>query len=171
MPSFLNTTIQVLNLKSLVVYYTRDGNTRFVAETIAAEIGADLEEVIDLKKRSGIFGYLSGGRDAIQGKETKISPSVKSPAGYELIVVGSPIWAGRPAPALTTYLKKNDLSGKKVAVFFSQDGKKITGFKQANALMSNSECIGELSVIQPLVNKEKSEKQIVDWCKTLIAKR
>ncbi len=157
-------------MKSLVVYYTRDGNTRFVAETIAAEIGADIEEVVDLKKRSGILGYLTGGRDAMQGKETKISPTIKSPVGYELIVVGSPIWAGRPAPAITTYLKKNDLSGKRVAIFFSQGGKKITGFEQTKALMSNSECIGELSVIQPLENKQKSEKQIVDWCKTLITK-
>jgi len=157
-------------MKSLVVYYTRDGNTRFVAETIAAEIGADLEEVVDLKKRSGILGYLSGGRDAMQGKETKISPTIKSPAGYELIVVGSPIWAGKPAPALTTYLRKNDLSGKKVAVFFSQGGKKITGFEQTKAFMPNSECIGELSVIQPLGNKDESEKQIVEWCKTLITK-
>jgi flavodoxin len=157
-------------MKSLVVYYTRDGNTRFVAETIAAEIGADIEEVVDLKKRSGILGYLGGGRDAMQGKETKLSPTIKSPAGYELIVVGSPIWAGKPAPALTTYLKKNDLSGKKVAVFFSQGGKKITGFEQAKTLMPNSECIGELSVIQPLGNKDESEKQIVEWCKTLITK-
>jgi len=157
-------------MKSLVVYYTRGGNTRFVGETIAAEIGADLEEVVDLKKRSGIFGYLSGGKDARQGKETKISPTIKFPAGYELVVVGCPIWAGRPAPALTTYLRKNDLSGKKVAVFFSQGGKKITGFEQAKALLPNSECIGELSVIQPLGNKEGSEKQIVDWCKALIAK-
>jgi len=170
MPSRLNTTMQGLYLKSLVVYYTRGGNTRFVAETIAAEIGADIEEVIDLKKRSGILGYLSGGRDAWQGKETKISPTIKSSAGYDLIVVGSPIWAGRPAPAITTYLKKNDLSDKKVAVFFSQGGKKITGFRQAKALMPNSQCIGELSVTQPLNHKEESEKQIVDWCKTLIAK-
>jgi flavodoxin len=157
-------------MKSLVVYYTRGGNTRFVAETIAAEIGADLEEVVDLKKRSGILGYLSGGKDARQGKETEISPTIKSPAGYELVVVGCPIWAGRPAPALTTYLRKNDLSGKKVAVYFSQGGKKITGFEQAKALLPNSECIGELSVIKPLGNKEGSEKQIVDWCKKLIAK-
>lgn len=170
MPSQLNTPMQGLRLKSLVVYYTRGGNTRFIAETIAAEIGADIEEVIDLKKRSGILGYLSGGRDAMQGKETEISPTIKSPVDYELIVVGGPIWAGKPAPAITTYLKKNDLSGKKVAVFFSQGGKKITGFEQAKALISNSECIGELSVIQPLGNKEESEKQIVDWCKTLIAK-
>ena len=157
-------------MKSLVVYYTRGGNTRFVAETIVAEIGADLEEVVDLKKRSGILGYLRGGRDASQGRETEISPTVKSPTAYELIILGSPIWAGKPAPAINTYINKNDLSGKKVAVFFSQGGKKITGFEEAKALMSNSECIGELSVIQPLRNKEESEKQIVDWCKTLIAK-
>ncbi|MGE5575298.1 MAG: flavodoxin family protein [Ignavibacteria bacterium] len=157
-------------MKSLVVYYTRGGNTRFVAETIAAEIGADIEEVVDLKKRSGILGYLNGGRDARQGKETEISPNVKSPDGYELILVGSPIWAGRPAPAITTYLKKNDLSGKKVGVFFSQGGKKPNGFEQAKALMPNSEFVGELSVTQPLSNKEKSEKQIVEWCKELISK-
>jgi flavodoxin len=162
--------MQGLYLKSLVVYYTRDGNTRFVAETIAAEIGADIEEVIDLKKRSGVLGYLRGGRDARQGKETEISPTTKSLTGYELIVVGSPIWAGRPTPAIITYLKKNDLSDKKVAVFFSQGGKKPSGFEQAKALIPNSQCIGELSVSRPLGRKEESEKQIVDWCKTLIAK-
>ena len=43
-------------MKSLVVYYTRTGNARFVAETIAAEIGSDVEEVIDLKKRTGALG-------------------------------------------------------------------------------------------------------------------
>jgi len=38
-------------LKSLVVYYSRTGNTRFVAEKIAKEIGADFEEIVDKKKR------------------------------------------------------------------------------------------------------------------------
>ena len=36
-------------VKSLVVYYTRDGNTKFVAETVAAELGSDIEEVVDMK--------------------------------------------------------------------------------------------------------------------------
>jgi flavodoxin len=157
-------------LKSLVVYYTRSGNSRFVAQTIAAEVGADVEEIVDLKKRSGVFGYLSGGSDARRGKETEIAPTTKSPADYDLIIFGSPIWAGRPAPAITTYLKKNDVSGKKVAVFFSQGGKKPTGFEQTKALMPNSECIGELSLTSPLGNKEECEKQISDWCKSLTAK-
>jgi flavodoxin len=156
-------------LKSLVVYYSRTGNARFVAETIAAEIGADVEEVVDLKKRSGPIGYLSGGSEARRGKETEIAPTKKSPADYDLIIVGTPIWASRPSPAILTYLKKNDLSGKKVAVFFSQGGKKPSGIDQTKALMPNSECIGELTLTNPLENKVESEKQIVEWCKTLIA--
>jgi flavodoxin len=156
-------------LKSLVVYYTRTGNARFAAETIAAEIGADVEEVIDLKKRSGALGYLSGGSDARRGKETEIAPTKKSPAAYDLIIVGTPVWAARPAPAITTYLKKNDLSGKKVAVFFTQGGKNPQGIDQTKALMPKSECIGELTLINALENKVESEKQIVEWCKTLTA--
>ena len=134
------------NLKSLVVYYTRTGNSRFVAETIAAEIGADVEEVIDMKKRSGVFGYLSGGKDARQGKETQIAPTKKFLADYDLIIVGTPIWAGRTTPAITTYLKKNNLSGKKVAVFFTQGGKKPQGIEQIKALMPNSECISRTHI-------------------------
>jgi flavodoxin len=156
-------------LKSLVVYYTRTGNARFVAETIAAEIGSDAEEVIDMKKRSGILGYLGGGRDARQGKETQIAPSKKSPADYELIIVGTPVWASRPTPAISTYLKKNDLSGKKIAIFFTQGGKKPRGIEQTKALIPNSECIGELTVVNPLKDKEASEKKITEWCKTLIS--
>ena len=142
-------------MKSLVVYYTRTGNSRFVAETIAAEVGADIEEVVDLKKRSGILGYLGGGRDARQGKETEIAPIKKSPADYQLVIVGTPIWAGKPTPAITTYLKKNDLSGKKVAVFFAQGGKKLQGIDQTKALMANSDWIGELSIVSALGNKEE----------------
>lgn len=154
-------------MKSLVVYYSRTGNARFVAETIAAEIGADLEEVVDLKKRSGTLGFLNGGLDARRSKKTEISPTTKSPADYDLIIVGTPVWAGRPSPAIATYLKKNELSGKKVALFFTQGGKKPAAIDQTKALMPNSNCIGQLSLVNPLATKKESENQIMAWCKTL----
>ena len=157
-----------MNLKSLVVYYSRTGNARFAAETIAAEIGADIEEVIDQKKRNGPLGFLTGGSDARRGKETEISPTVKSPAEYDLIIVGTPVWASRPSPAIATYLKKNNLSGKKVAFFFTRGGKKPTALDETKTLIPNSEFIGQLSLINPILTKDESEKQIRDWCKTLI---
>jgi flavodoxin len=154
-------------LKSLVVFYSRTGNARFVAQTIAAQVGSDTEEVIDLKKRSGVIGFLRGGMDARRGKETEISPTQKSPADYDLIIVGTPIWDGRPTPAITTYLKKNNLSGKKVAVFFVQGGKRPQGIEQIKALIPNSTYLGEVSIIDALKNKEETERQIMEWCKTL----
>ena len=153
-------------MKSLIVYYSRTGNARYVAQTISSQIGAEIEEVIDLKKRGGVLGFLSGGKDARNGKETEISPSTKSPADYDLIVVGTPIWAGKPTPAIVTYLKKNDLSGKKVAVFFTQGGKKPQGVEEIKALIPNSMFEGELALINPSRNKVESEGKIVEWCKT-----
>lgn len=161
--------LQGLKLKTLIVYYSRTGNARFVAETIAVEMGADVEEIIDQKKRSGILGFIRGGSDARSGKGTEIAPTQKSPADYDLIIFGSPIWASNPTPAITTYLRKNDLAGKKVAVFFTQGGKKQVGVDQTKALMPNSNCISVLSLTNPSNKKEESEKQIKEWCKTLTA--
>ena len=154
-------------MKSLVVFYSRTGSARFVAQTIAAEVGSDIEEIIDLKKRSGVLGFIIGGFDARRGKETKIAPTQKSPVDYDLIIVGTPIWAGRPTPAITTFLKKTDLSGKMVAVFFVQGGKKPQGIEQTKTLITNANYLGQLSLIDALKNKDESEKQIVEWCKTL----
>ena len=154
-------------MKSLVVFYSRTGNARFVAQTVAAEVGADIEEVIDLKKRSGIIGYLGGGSDARRGKETLLGPTQKSPADYDLVIVGTPIWGGRPTPAITTWLKKNNLSGKKVAVFFVQGGKRPQGIEQTKALIPNSTYLGEIAIINALKNKAETERRIMEWCKTL----
>lgn len=55
----------------LVVYYSRTGATRKVAEYITKQLGADMEEIIDMKKRSGIWGFLIGGRDALRKKKRK----------------------------------------------------------------------------------------------------
>jgi len=117
----LNTgLLDLIRLKTLVVYYSRIGNARFVAQTIAAEVGADIEEVMNQKKRSGPTGFFTGDSDAIRGKETKISPTTKGPTEYDLIIVGTPVWASRPTPAITTSLKNNDLSTKKVSLFLTR---------------------------------------------------
>jgi flavodoxin len=161
--------LEIGQMKSLVVYYSRTGNTKFVAETIAAEIGADVEEIVDQKNRMGVGGWLSAGKDARQEKETEIALTMRSPANYDLIVVGTPIWASRITPAIITYLKKNDLSGKKVAAFFVQDGKTPFPPDQIKVLVPNSVWIGDVSIASALKNKEKSEKQVKEWSQTLIS--
>jgi flavodoxin len=153
-------------MKILVVYYTRTGNSKFAAETIAAELGADIEEVVDLKNRQGRLAYMSCGRDAMSGKETEIARTNRNPADYDLIIIAQPVWAWTLTPAIRTYLNRNDLSGKKVALFFGGSNLR-EAVEKTKALMPNSTFLGVLAFDEPLKNREEAKKRIAEWCKTL----
>lgn len=154
-------------MKSLVVYYSRTGNAKFVAETIAATIGADVEEVVDLKKRGGPIGFITGGKDATQGKETEIAETKRSPKDYDLIVIGTPVWSSSPTPAIRTYINHNDLAGKKVAIFLTTGKTNQKALDKTKALLSSSQLVGDLMLEEPLNKKEEAEKSIDAWCETL----
>jgi flavodoxin len=104
-------------MKTLVVHYSRSSNTKKIAEEISNKIKCDVEEIIDTKNRKGIIGWLISGRDAHSKKLTSIKEIKKDPAKYDLVVLGTPIWAGLMAPAVRTYLNENKGKFKNVAFF------------------------------------------------------
>ncbi|MCW4030719.1 MAG: flavodoxin [Candidatus Bathyarchaeota archaeon] len=154
-------------MKTLVTYYSRTGTTKFVAETIAAELGADIEEIVDLKKRSGKIGWIIAGKESTQEKQADLAPTKLSPKDYDLIVLGTPIWAGKPTPAIRTYVAKNDLSGKKVALFFTADSIATAAVERTKALVTNVVLVGDVVLARPLVNRDETKKRIVEWCNSL----
>jgi len=103
--------------KILVVYYSRTGTTKMVAEKLAKKFGADLEELIDLHKRTGLFGFASAGKDALSKKNTAIQRLKHSLADYDFIIIGGPTWASHITPAVRTFIAQNNFAGKKIALF------------------------------------------------------
>jgi flavodoxin len=154
-------------MKSLVVYYSRTGNAKFVAETVAKELNADIEEIVDLKSRKGTIGWISAGSADQGGKETEIAPTIKKPEDYELIVIGTPVWAWAPSAAIRTWLTHNDLTGKKVALFFTMDSNLKQAVEKTKAIAPNAMWVGELALAKAVENKEDAVKKIADWCNTL----
>jgi flavodoxin len=104
------------HMTCLVVYYSRTGNNRTIAESIASRISADIDEIVDKKNRQGRLNWLLAGRDSRAGKLTEIEYQ-KNPQDYDTIIIGAPIWAWNPIPPLRTYLKEVDLKGKRVSFF------------------------------------------------------
>lgn len=88
----------------LVVYYSRSGKTRSVAKKIVDVLKCDEEEIVDLKDRSGILGYVTSIYDAIKKKTTEIKPITKNLDSYENIILCSPVWASDVPPAVRTFL-------------------------------------------------------------------
>ena len=109
-------------MKVLVVVYSRSGNTRRLAREISGNFDGDLEDLEDLKDRSGILGYLRSGWDSFRGKETEIGSIKYDPSDYQLVILGFPIWAGSIPPAIRTYLRKEGDKIDNLASFCTMKG-------------------------------------------------
>jgi len=139
-------------MKTLVVFYSRTGFTKKLALALAAQLQADAEELVDNKSRKGIMGWLTGGRDALKKFMTIISPVQKDPAQYDLVVLGSPVWAGTMAPALRTYLTQQKAKFKKSACFCTMGGSGDQGlFAQVEEILGQ----------KPLATMTIRTKQVV----------
>ena len=101
--------------KTLVVYHTSSGNTRKVAEALAASLGADLEQIqpqapveVNIKAK-GLRNFLNMGKVVWSGKlgrESAIADAAHDPANYDLVVVGTPVYADTlPAPVRSYLLR------------------------------------------------------------------
>jgi flavodoxin len=89
----------------LVVYYSRSGVTARVARSLAARLGADVEEIVDRSDRSGPSGFVRSLIDALLERPAKINAVKHAPSAYELVVIATPVWAHRLAAPMNAWLK------------------------------------------------------------------
>ena len=90
----------------LCIYFSRSGNTRAAAEQIAAALDAELAEITDAQDRSGLKGYFRSGLDAMRRTVQPIDPlqTERPLTDYRLVILASPVWAGRCASPVRALL-------------------------------------------------------------------
>lgn len=155
-------------MKSLVVYYSRTGKTRFVAEKIADYFDADIEEIIDKTDRSGKYGFLKSVVEAVVNAETEIESLNYSPKDYEHILLGCPVWTRKLPPAVRTYLKKVNMSEKQISFFNTNDSNENQNtFSAMKEFANNQNPVGKLVVSKVFKDREESAKKVEEWCEKI----
>lgn len=158
-------------MKILIAYYSKTGNTEFVAEKLAEELSRDNTvelKKIELKKPMGVF---KGIMDARRGKEPEIFDLGISPADYDIVCIGCPIWAFNPHPAFNSFVSQcGSLSGIKTVVFATHGG-----MGQKNAIRKMVDRVknkGAESVLCAdfiVKEKEKTAKEIESFARNLLS--
>lgn len=92
--------------------------TKVLASYIAKLLNADLEEIIDTKKRTGLLWYLIAGKDAAQKRLTKIQDLVHDPSAYDMVCIGTPVWDFTMSTAIRTFLTTYDKKLPASLIFF-----------------------------------------------------
>lgn len=104
--------------KILVVYYSRTGVTKKLGDYMADLLGADREEIIDMKKRAGMVWYIIAWRDAALQRQTTIQEVIYDVSRYDVVCIWTPVWDFTMSAAIRTYLTKYETKLPATLVFF-----------------------------------------------------
>ncbi len=146
--------------KSLILYYSRTGNTRTYCEVIQKTLNAEIIEIKDLNSRQGGLGIVGGMLKTLLGMHTDIEPEKVDLAPYEVIIIGSPIWASKVTPAIRTFIETNSFNGKKVIMFNTSDLFVEEKYQEKNKAMVQAVGADVIGYFQVNVMKEVAGEKV-----------
>jgi len=156
--------------KTLVVFYSRSGVTKKVALEISRNLNCEIEEIIDKKKRSGVFGFIRSGFEAIKKKLPEIAQIAKNPENYDLLILGTPVWASNISSPLRTYIVNYKGRFKNVSFFSTQSSSRETKVFAEFEEMCEKKPISILKLREKDVKRNEYAKKIEEYCAVISKK-
>ncbi len=156
-------------MKILVVYYSLSGNTQFIAESIADCVHADILRLKPLKDvKNNAFKFFVGGKQAA----TKQKPGLQSynvdPAQYDVIIIGTPVWASTMTPAVRSFIEQKELQGKKIGLYMCSRGGPGKTLTHMEDLLEGNEILGKIGFREPIKGQDSQKEKACNWAKELL---
>jgi flavodoxin len=159
-------------MKTIIVYYSLEGNTDYAAKHIASELGADLLRLEPEKAypSSGFKKFFWGGKSAVMAETPKLVPYTFNSSAYDRIVFGFPVWAGNVTPPIRTFVKENNLDGKLIAAYACESGAGAEkAFEKLKAALGIETFEAELILIDPKTKpSEENDQKLKLFCSKLM---
>jgi flavodoxin len=116
---------QKFPVNALVAYFSVSGHTKTAAAAIASALSADLEQIESARPlpRNRIALYMFGAYAAKKKREWAAKPASSKLANYDLVIIGTPIWAWTLNPVVRGWLRANPIpAGVPYAAFATAGG-------------------------------------------------
>lgn len=160
-----------LENKVLVIFYSLTGNTKSIAEIIRTAINADIQEIKPVKELDpeSKLRFMLGGMQASLRFKPKLKPININPLNYDLIFIGSPVWAWQASPPIRSLSRMYDFTNKKIVVWCCCGGKGIKAMKRIKKLFRKAKIIGNKIFQEPLtINTEEAKRVATEWAKNML---
>src|SRR4030042_758463 len=152
-------------MKKLVIFYSLDGNTKFIAENLTKEIGADILELKPEKEIPKIepIKHLWGGKQVVLKETPRLKKYNINLADYDTLIIGTPVWAYNFSSPIRTFLKENKIENKKIILFCTNKGFKGKIFENLRKELKDNEIIAQIEFQNVLGKKEENLKKMEDF--------
>lgn len=160
-------------MKSLIVYYSYEGNCEVISNAIKEKLNADVIciEPQNEKKTKSLLRFVWGGIQVYMTKKPKLEEYSINLDEYDTIFIGSPVWFGTYAPPINTFLSENDIKNKNIGIFICSGNNKKNTFADFEKALKGNNIIGEIEFIYPIKNGiEKARDEAKMWVRECINK-
>lgn len=156
----------------LVVYFSRSGVTARLASMLAGALHADLEAIRESgadrdPARSGVRGYLRSVVEAVRQRPAAIEPSTHDPAAYDVVIVGSPVWARSVSSPVRAWLVAHRASLKHVAFFCSLGGSGAANALDQMRMITGKPPIAQCEVTASDLHAGKDQRLIAEFAQRI----
>ncbi|UCD55013.1 MAG: NAD(P)H-dependent oxidoreductase [Candidatus Omnitrophota bacterium] len=152
-------------MKTAIIYYSFTGNTHRIAYLFADILKNKSEEAVLVRIRplKEPVSFLQQCKEAFLARKPELYRTLLDLKDFDRIIIGSPVWAFRPAPAINTYIEQcGSLQGKTAICFVtygSGAGKdKALGVMKKALVAKGARVVGTLSLQQGESEKQCREK-------------
>jgi multimeric flavodoxin WrbA len=142
----------------LVTYYSRSGHTARLGRAIAGALGADVQEITSRRTFRGPWGFLAGGFQAARKRTPELEPLSRDPGDYEVVVVGTPVWAGTMASPVRSFLTRYGGRIRKAAFFLTSGGADTGRTFQEMEQLTGCAPLATLAMRARMVRKASGER-------------
>lgn len=157
--------------ENYAVGYIEKGNTHIVAETIAAQTGADLFHIETVKPYPASYDQCI--EVARREKQSNARPPIKGDIrveDYDVIYLGYPNWWGEMPMAVYTFIEKHNWQGKMIIPFCTHEGSGLSSTeRRIQSACSGGNVLKGLAIRGATAqNEPETVRQIVrSWLKNL----
>ncbi len=111
--------------KAIFIYFSYSGDNEKFAKLLENQVNCDTLRIIPEKKytSSTIKILFQGGNESLRKKSPSIESYDFNPENYDLIIIGTPVWAWTLAPVMRTFLTRTQLKNKNIVLTCTHRGK------------------------------------------------
>jgi flavodoxin len=153
--------------KILIIFFSRTGSTRKVAEGIHRKIGGEFIEVTTHHYPRGFKGYFHAGLDAALGRAVSIQSKSPSAPSYDWIIIGTPIWDASVSAPIRTYLSTSLPHSKHIAFFLTHGGSGSRKVFQQMESLCGKHPAATLDVTTSEVHRKKYNEKLEEFVSKL----
>lgn len=156
-------------MTTLIICYSLTGHSRTLAQEIAAHGEPAFGEIRDVRERKGLLGYMRSGFESLTGRKPEIYEPANTIGEYDLVVLAAPLWAGRIAAPMRTYLSRHGRELGRYAIVISHGGSAVDKAVSEVTDLAGRPPVEVLHVRDDALKDGSYRAAVDDFCRSLSA--